>query len=75
LATRLQGYCPELSFIASASIGLPRAQIEKHTYSRVVAKNVRDLGEQIVIVDTADYKRLPSDVRDELFAELTSARR
>ena len=75
LASRLQRYCPELSFIASASIGLPRAQLDEHTYSRVVAKNVRDLGEQIVIVDTADYKRLPSDVRDELFGALETARR
>ena len=74
LADRLQRYCPELSFIASASIGLPRTQLDKHTYSRVVAKNVRDLGEQIVIVDTADFKRLPSEVRKDLFEELASTR-
>ena len=30
---------------------------------------------QIVIVDTADFKRLPSEVRKDLFEELASARR
>ena len=67
LASRLQGYCKEVGFIASARVGLSRDVLTKHGYMRVVAKKLRGFPKEIVIVDKSEYKGLPDAVRKELF--------
>jgi len=70
LASRLQKYCPDLGFIASARIGLPEATLEKHGYTRVVASKLRGFPKEIVIVDKKEFERLDEAVRSELFESL-----
>ena len=67
LASRLQKYCPELGFIASARVGLPRAQLEAHKYTRVVAKSIKGFPREVVLVDSDEYEQLSDARRDELF--------
>lgn len=70
LASRLQKYCPDLGFIASARIRLPEATREKSGYTRVVAKQIKGFPKEIVIVDQAEYEGLDAAVRDEYFEPL-----
>lgn len=70
LASRLQKYCPELGFMASARIGINEEQLHKNGYVRVVAKAIRGFPQEIVIVDKDEYEALSDDVRDQFFAAL-----
>ncbi len=67
LASRLQGYCKELGFIASARVGFSRDVLKKHGYIRVVAKKLRGFPKELVIVDRNEYKRLAEPLRKVLF--------
>lgn len=68
LASRLQNYCDQLGFIASARIGMSREACKRHGYLRVVATKLRGFQRELVIVDRDEYNELPADVRKELFA-------
>lgn len=67
LASRLQKYCPELGFIASARIGLTEETLEKHGYRKVVATKIRGFPKEIVIVDNNEFEGLDPDLRETLF--------
>jgi len=67
LASRLQSYCKELGFIASARVGFTREIVKKHGYIRVVAKKLRGFPKELVIVDQGEYKGLPAALRADLF--------
>jgi class 3 adenylate cyclase len=70
LASRLQRYCPELGFIASARLGLPKATLDKHRYRRVIATKLRGFPKEVVIVDKMEYQQLDQAVKDRLFEEI-----
>lgn len=67
LASRLQKYCPNLNFIASARVDVPESALERNGFTRVVAKQVKGFPKEIVIVDKNEFKALPPDVAKELF--------
>jgi len=71
LASRLQAYCRDLGFIASARIGIPMSILKKHGYIKVVATKLKGFPKEIVIVDELEYKELEEKVRTELFEELS----
>jgi class 3 adenylate cyclase len=54
LASRLQKYCPELGFIASARVGLPQATLKTNKYVKAVARAIRGFPREVVIVDKAN---------------------
>lgn len=70
LASRLQKYCPELGFIASARLGLEADLLNKHGYKKVIAKAIRGFPKEVVIVDKTEYDSLDVSVRNELFEEI-----
>lgn len=67
LASRLQGYCPYLGFIASARIGMKDATLEQHGYIKVVATRIKGFPREIVIVDRKEFEQLPKEVKRERF--------
>ncbi len=67
LASRLQKYCPELGFVASARIGLPEEILKEHGYKKVVATQIRGFPKEIVIVDENEFEELDPDLRETLF--------
>ena len=67
LASRLQRYCPDLGFIASAKVDLRDQVLERHGYKRVIAKKIKGFPKEVVIVDRQEYEQLDSDVRKALF--------
>ena len=70
LASRLQSYCRELGFIASARLGLPKGELARHGYMKVVAKKLRGFPKEIVIVDEKEFADLDQSTRNDLFEEL-----
>lgn len=71
LASRLQKYCPELAFIASARLGIPGTSLAEYGYKKVVATAIKGFPEEIVIVDRDEFEvRLTAEIRDTLFREL-----
>ncbi len=70
LASRLQKYCPELAFIASARIGLRDEYLKKNFYTKVVATSLRGFPEEIVIVDQREFAALDETTRSGLFRKL-----
>jgi class 3 adenylate cyclase len=74
LASRLQGYCRDLGFIASARVGLPEQLAKTHKYKRVVATRLRGLPREVVFVDSPEYAALDRSVRSELFQPLEPPR-
>jgi class 3 adenylate cyclase len=70
LASRLQKYCPELGFIASARIGLSEKVLNDFGYVRVVAKKIKGFPREIVIVDAGEFERLSSDTKNSYFDSL-----
>lgn len=70
LASRLQKYCPDLAFIASARIGLPKKLLNKHGYIRVVGTKIRGFPDEILVVDKDEFSELDEKIRDELFDTL-----
>jgi len=69
LASRLQKYCPELGFIASARLMFSDSEIERHGFMKVVATQLRGFAEEIVVIDRVEYEALPDDIRNRLFKE------
>ncbi|MCH8970315.1 MAG: hypothetical protein IIA66_14510 [Planctomycetes bacterium] len=69
LASRLQSYCPDLGFIASARLMIPDAKLEKSGYRKTVATKIRGFADEIVIVDATEYDALPVETRDNLFRD------
>lgn len=67
LASRLQGYCRDLGFIASARIGFRERDITKHGYIKVVAKKLDGFPREVVLVDKDEFDDLPSKLSKELF--------
>lgn len=70
LASRLQKYCPELAFIASARVGVPESILEKYRYIKVVATKIKGFPKEIVIVDRHELATLSEETRNELFESL-----
>jgi len=70
LASRLQHYCPQLGFIASARLGLSKTILDANDYEKVVATKIKGFPKEIVIVDKNEFKRLEPAVRDELFTKI-----
>jgi class 3 adenylate cyclase len=67
LASRLQKYCPELGFIASARIGVSNDTLTKHGYIKVVAKEIRGFPREIVIVQGKEYEALAPEIKSAYF--------
>lgn len=70
LASRLQKYCPDLGFIASARLGLSQKELDENGYIRVIATSIRGFPKEIVIVDKAEFEALEEDVRCKLFEKI-----
>ncbi len=70
LAARLQSYCRELGFIASARIGSEDKLLKKHNYHKVIAKKLKGLPNEIVIVDKDTYTSLDTLIKQDLFDEI-----
>ena len=69
LASRLQKYCPELGFIASARLMLSDRDIAKHGFVKVVATQLRGFQDEIVLIDRVEYEALSEEIRKQLFKE------
>jgi class 3 adenylate cyclase len=69
LASRLQKYCPELGFIASARLMLSNREIADHGFVKVVATELRGFTDEIVLIDRMEYEALSEDIRKRLFKE------
>lgn len=67
LASRLQSYCRELGFIASARIDLPEKKLKKHGYQKVIAIDLKGFPREIVIVDKDEFKELSEEIKKDLF--------
>jgi class 3 adenylate cyclase len=67
LATRLQKYCPELGFIASARIGLPQTILDEFGYIKVVATQLKGFTREVVIIDKDEWAALGPASRERLF--------
>lgn len=70
LASRLQKYCSDLAFIASARIGIPGAKLSRWGYIKVIATKIKGFPKEIVIVDKNEYNALPEEIRSDLFESL-----
>jgi len=70
LASRLQKYCPELGFIASARLMLSDREIMRHGFMKVVATQLRGFADEIVVIDSVEYEALSEETRNQLFKEL-----
>ena len=70
LASRLQKYCPELGFIASARLMLADREIARHGFMKVVATQLRGFADEIVVIDSVEYDALSNETRSHLFKEL-----
>jgi class 3 adenylate cyclase len=70
LASRLQGYCRDLGFIASGRINLPEKMLSDNGYIKVIAKNLKGFPKEIVIVDESEYEILDEPTRDQLFESI-----
>lgn len=70
LASRLQKYCPELGFIASARLMLSDRDIARHGFTKVVATQLRGFQDEIVLIDRVEYEALPEDIRQRLFKQV-----
>ncbi|MCH8269591.1 MAG: adenylate/guanylate cyclase domain-containing protein [Planctomycetes bacterium] len=68
-ASRLQSYCPDLGFIASARLMIPDSELKKHGYRKTVATQIRGFPNELVIVDSGEYESLTDELRDDLFKE------
>jgi len=68
LANRLQQYCPDLGFIASARLKLPKDILQKNNYLKVVATHLKGFPKEIVIVDKDEYDSMDGVTRNRLFA-------
>ena len=69
LASRLQGHCKGLGFIAHASIGLNRFSGEQSGYMWAVAHQIKGFPEEDVIVDRAEFEAINPAERQERFSD------
>lgn len=69
LASRLQSYCPDLGFIASARLMIPDSELKEYGYRKTVATKIKGFPDELVIVDALEYKVLPDELRNDLFKE------
>jgi len=70
LASRLQKYCPELGFIASARLGLNDTIISRFNYMKVVATQLKGFRKEIVLVDESEYSNLDPMIKKTFFEEV-----
>lgn len=70
LASRLQKYCSDLAFIASARIEIPESKLHEYGYIKVIAKKIRGFPKELVIVDKNEYDKLSEEIRSDLFESL-----
>jgi hypothetical protein len=70
LASRLQKYCPELGFIASARIGVRESVLKKNEYIKVIANKIKGFPKEIVIVDKREFENLDTQIQEDLFETL-----
>jgi len=73
LASRLQSYCPDLGFIASARIGLAQEGLRKHGYIKAIAKSIKGFPREEVIVDKYEFQSLSSNIMNEKFEKISHA--
>ena len=74
LASRLQSYCRDLGFIASARLMMSDELLSKYGYKKVIATKLRGFPSEVVIVDAQEYNSLEENLRKELFDELPTYR-
>ncbi|MBL7841887.1 MAG: hypothetical protein JNJ75_17200 [Cyclobacteriaceae bacterium] len=70
LASRLVKYCPEINFVASARLDLPKDKLEANRYFRIIAKELRSFENEIIIVDKNDYSKVSENDKKRLFTSL-----
>jgi hypothetical protein len=70
LASRLQGHCKGIGFVAAATIGMNRISAESADYKWVVAKNVKGFPLETVIVDRDEYDNAVPRIRAARFRDL-----
>jgi len=71
LAARLQSYCREIGFVASARLMVQHAQ--KAAWHRVTATSIKGFTAEDVYVDFDEFNELDPKVRKSLFAEIAAA--
>jgi class 3 adenylate cyclase len=69
LASRLQKYCPEIGFIASARVEIPSDLLKKLGYIKLVARKLKGFPREVVIVRESTYENLSKDRQQELFID------
>jgi class 3 adenylate cyclase len=67
LAVRLQNYCREIGFIASARIGIDESIAAKASWVKTTATGLKGLGREIVYVDKDEFETLSEETRYSLF--------
>jgi class 3 adenylate cyclase len=67
LASRLQKYCREFGFIASARVDLRPKFLNEMSYVRVIAKELRGFPREIVIVGKREFAALDESRKASLF--------
>ena len=67
LASRLQSYCRDLGFIASARLMIPQEKLAQHGYRKVVATRLKGFSSEIVIVDADEFDALDGETKAQLF--------
>jgi len=70
LASRLVKYCPEINFIASARLNLPKKSLKDNGYCKIIARELRSFENEIIIIDEGDYNNVSIDDKERLFKEL-----
>ena len=71
LASRLQKYCSELDFIASARTEIPESLLGKYEYIKIVATKLKGFPKEIVIVDKDEYAELSEEIKSDLFESIS----
>lgn len=74
LASRLQSYCKELHFIASARVAPTRRILAEYKYAKVIATKLRGLDREPVLVDLGDFQALSDAAKSRLFEKRATAR-
>jgi class 3 adenylate cyclase len=70
LASRLQSYCPDLGFIASARLRIPADMVGESGYRKVIATHIKGFSKELVLVDNQEYEKLDTEVRNSLFQDI-----
>jgi|APEBP8051072661_1049379.scaffolds.fasta_scaffold00111_83 hypothetical protein len=69
-ASRLQSYCPELGFIASARLRISEKELKEHGYRKVIATRIKGFPNELVVVDGEEFDELDASVKASLFQAL-----